>query len=83
MTAPRSLAFAARLPSGKVLIAGGNPAVSSTDIYDPTINSFTVGPSMVFRGNLPRERNCPAAESSSRAAKTATLLSAPRISMIP
>ena len=43
---------AALLPNGKVLIAGGFGAVvqsnplSSTEIYDPSTNQFTIGPSM-------------------------------------
>jgi Galactose oxidase, central domain len=43
MNAARDGATATLLPNGKVLIAGGassNGALSSTDFYDPTTNTF-------------------------------------------
>jgi len=50
MTVAREDAAAALLPNGKVLIAGGRDAsgtaLASTEIYDPSANSFSAGPSM-------------------------------------
>lgn len=36
---------ATRLDSGKVLVAGGNDASASTEVYDPKTNTWTMGPS--------------------------------------
>ena len=49
LTAARLYATATLLPSGKVLIAGGNSNngyLSSTELYDPATNSFAMGGSM-------------------------------------
>jgi hypothetical protein len=52
MSTSREFATATLLANGKVLIAGGldglqdNPVTQTTDIFDPTTNSFTAGPNM-------------------------------------
>jgi len=60
--ASEAIAVAAPLPDGKVLIAGGqndsDGIVASTELYDPVLNTFALGPSM----------------GAARAAHTATLL---------
>jgi hypothetical protein len=57
MTAPRGMAAAARLPDGRVLVAGGCTACqtgkyefnATADIYDPATGAFTAGPSETGR----------------------------------
>jgi len=50
MTAARGAATATLLPNGKVLIAGGfasgTTTVNTTELYDPTTNTFSAGPPM-------------------------------------
>src|SRR5208282_2453080 len=47
MNGARDDATATLLPNGKVLIAGGYPSLSTTDLYDPLANTFVVStPSM-------------------------------------
>src|SRR5262249_48172993 len=52
LSTPREFATATLLANGKVLIAGGldgpgdNPVTPSTDIFDPSSDTFTPGPNM-------------------------------------
>src|SRR5262249_47739130 len=52
MSTSREFATATLLANGKVLIAGGldgpedNPVTQTTDIFDPTTDTFTPGPNM-------------------------------------
>lgn len=50
MTIPRAAAVAVRLNNGNVLVTGGwttgNVIQYSTDIYNPSTNTWSVGPDM-------------------------------------
>jgi N-acetylneuraminic acid mutarotase len=48
MNVPRAAAVAVRLPSGKVLVAGGIPSARSAEIYDPATNTWADTGSLRF-----------------------------------
>jgi hypothetical protein len=51
MTGPRAYHAAVLLPNGKVMLIGGsdgNDALTSTDLFDPTTNSFVRNTGFMF-----------------------------------